>query len=65
MCGAYSTLLRHEYCDVHGVAEAEAFVDAALEDEIFDGVGDVYEAASAFDFEPEMFGEGFHFSEGI
>ena len=42
--------------DVHGVAEAKAFVDAAAEDEFFDGVGDVDEAAAAFDFEPEVFG---------
>ena len=38
--------------DVHGVAEAEAFVDAAAQDEFLDGVGDVDEAAAAFDFEP-------------
>jgi hypothetical protein len=52
-----SAILR-ETCggDVDGVAEAEAFVDAAAEDEVFDGFGNVDEAAASFDFEPEVFG---------
>jgi hypothetical protein len=41
---------------VHGIAEGEAFFDAAAVDELFDGVGDVDEAATAFYFEPEVFG---------
>jgi len=46
--------------DVHGVDEAEALLDAAFEDEGFDGGGDVEKAAPGWDFEPEVFGEGFH-----
>jgi hypothetical protein len=47
-------------CDVHGIDEAEALLDAASLDELLDGVGDVEEAAAAGHLEPEVFGEGFH-----
>lgn len=45
------------WCDVHGVAEDEAFADAAFADEVFDSGGEVDESAAAGDFEPEVFGE--------
>jgi len=47
-------------CDVHGVDEAEAFLDAAFGHEIFHGAGDVHEAPAARDLKPELFGETFH-----
>jgi len=46
--------------DVHGVDEAQPFLHAAFADEFFDGGGDVHETPAAGNFEPEMFGEGFH-----
>jgi hypothetical protein len=45
------------------VADKNAIVDAAAQEEFFDRVGDVDESAAAFDFEPEMFDEGFHYSK--
>jgi len=47
-------------CDVHGVDEAEAFLDAALVDESGDGVGDIEIIAAMRGLKPEVFGEGFH-----
>ena len=50
-------------CDVHRVAKYNAVVDPAAEHEFFDSVGDVDKTTAAFDFEPEVFGEGFHAGE--
>ena len=47
-------------CNVHRVAEDEAFLHAALANELFDGAGDVYKTAPVRKLEPEMFGQGFH-----
>jgi hypothetical protein len=45
---------------MHRVAEAQSFIDAAPQKQVFDDGGDVDEAARAFDFEPEMLGQLFH-----
>ncbi len=45
---------------MHGVDEAEAFLDAAFADEAFDGIRHVNVATAARDLEPEMFSQGFH-----
>ena len=46
--------------DVRGVEEAQAFLHAALADELGDGVGDVEVVAPVRRFKPEMLGEAFH-----
>jgi hypothetical protein len=51
---------KHSRSDMHGVDEAEALPNAAFPYEVFDGAGNIDKAASARDFEPQMFGERFH-----
>ncbi|HEX5751441.1 MAG TPA: hypothetical protein VFZ09_34785 [Archangium sp.] len=46
--------------DVHGGDEHHAFLDAALADELGDGVGDANELPALAGLEGEVFGEGLH-----
>ena len=46
--------------DVHGVDEAEAFLDTALADEVFHGAGDIQVIAAVRGLKPKMFGKRFH-----
>jgi len=48
--------------NVHRVAETKPLVHAASENQLCNGVGDIDKAAASFDFEPEVFGEGFHYA---
>ena len=50
------------WCDVHRVAETKTFVHAAAQDEVFNCIGDVHEAAAALNFEPKVLGQRFHCS---
>lgn len=42
--------------NVHGVDQAQAFLDTTLLDQLFNGAGDVDKAAAIRDFKPKMFG---------
>lgn len=41
---------------MHGVDQAETFLDPALAHQLLDGIRDIHEAATIGDFEPELFG---------
>jgi hypothetical protein len=45
---------------MHGIHEAEAFLDSALANETFHGLRDIHKAATVGDFKPEVFSKTFH-----
>ena len=55
----------HRRGDVHGVNQTKTLGNAAAPDEIFNRRGNVDEPSTARDFEPEMFGQRFHWLRAI
>jgi len=47
-------------CNVHGVDEAQAFLDAAFANQVRDRFSNVDKAAPAGHFKPELFRQRFH-----
>src|SRR5262249_38517814 len=48
--------------DVHGVDEAQPFLDATFAHQFLDGVRDVHKFAAAGNLKPKMFRKRFHFA---